>query len=201
MGGVTIVASVVIGFFYFRKRKAPRQEEIPPESAFRINPFSPTSPSVPYASQTPFIPQHSEASSSVSPLQRSAILRDALATSNYLSEPTQRPRSISSGSSSPALQPLRRQTSHNADGGLVSHVTDAGSSFSDPQITSRYNLTSEQLEVIDRLRMDKVPAETIRRVVEGFSRVPAGETSSGQVMRGGSILSMVPPPSYQTRAR
>ncbi|KAG8217279.1 hypothetical protein J3R82DRAFT_5373 [Butyriboletus roseoflavus] len=208
LGGVTIAASVVIAFFYWRKRKA-SQDDTSSESSFGVNPFrseyvsSPTSPPAPSTSQGPFLAQLPDASPGVLPLQRSAILRDALA-SKYLSEPIQSSQPVSwSGRSSPGLQPLRRPASHHASANphasvTASHVADA-SPFFDPQVTS---LTADQLKVINQLRVNRVPTETVARVVEGFvsSRVPASETSSGQITPGWSILSALPPPSYQTRA-
>jgi hypothetical protein len=203
LGGLAILAGLVFGFFYLRKRKATPKDVFSVESTFQVNPFS--SPTPPSAQQRPFFTQHRQASLPVPPLTRSAILRDALAAGNYSSGPDQSSQSIRSGQSSAVFQPLRRQPSYSADTdppvpSSVSHVADAGSPFSDP--ASRYNLTAEQAEVIDRLRADNVPVETIARVIEGFvsSNLPGGETGGGKVARGArSVVSAAPPPSYQTR--
>lgn len=206
-----MLATLVIGLCYLRKRKAQRQDVFSPESTFQVNPFtsehlsSPTPLSPPYPPQRTFFTQHPEPANAsvVPPLTRSAILRDALATGIYPpSEPIQSSQSIRSGMSSAVFQPfLGDSPSVDTDPHSASRLADAGSPFSDPG--SRYNLTAEQIAVIDRLRADNVPAETIARVIEGLvtSRLSAGESGSGKVMRDGSIMSALPPPSYQTRDR
>lgn len=175
-----------------------------------VNPFtsefgSPTPPLVPH--QRPFSSQPREVTPSVSPFARSAILRDALAGGNYPAstpDPSAQSTSTRSGQNSAVFQPLRRQPSQVADVDThvrtsTSQVADAGSPFSDPR---RYNLSAEQAEVIDRLRLDNVPVETIARVIEGFvtSNLSGGETSNNRKLgRERSFVSAAPPPSYQTR--
>jgi hypothetical protein len=191
-----------------RKRKTTRKDVLSEESPFQVNPFTSefNSPTPPSTQQRPFFAQHRETSPPVPAFTRSAILRDALAAGNYSSGPDQSSQSILSGQSSAVFQPLRRQPSYSADAdppvhSSASQVADAGWPFSDP---SRYNLTPEQVEVIDRLRADNVPVETIARVIEGFVssnlNLSGGETSGGKVARGArSVVSAAPPPSYQTR--
>lgn len=209
LGGLALLAGLVFGFFYLRKRKTTRKDVLSEESPFQVNPFTSefNGPTPPSAQRRPFFAQNRETSPSVPAFTRSAILRDALAAGNYSSSgPDQSSQSIMSGQSSAVFQPLRRQPSYSADAdppvhSSASHVADASWPFSDP---SRYNLTAEQVEVIDRLRADNVPVETIARVIEGFvssnSNLSAGEPSGGKVARGArSVISAAPPPSYQTR--
>ncbi|KAI9569017.1 hypothetical protein HD554DRAFT_643066 [Boletus coccyginus] len=214
LGGLALLAGV-IGFFYWRRRKAPRKTVFSPESTFQVNPFTsefsdPTPPPVPYT-QRPFTgAQHRETSSSVPPLMRTAILRDALAAGNYSLTPDQSSQSVRSGQSSAVFQPLRRQPSYSitdTDPPLhsgVSQVADLGSPFSDVQVASRYGLTAEQVGVVERLRADNVPVETISRVIEGFVSsnlgLSADETTGRKSTRGArSVFSAAPPPSYQTQ--
>ena len=215
LGGLALLAGLVIGFFYWRKHKAPRQTVLSPESTFQVNPFTsefsdPTPPPVSFTQQRPFIAQHRETSSSVPPLVRTAILRDALAAGNYSLTPDHSSQSVRSGQSSVVFQPLRRQPSYSmtdTDPPLhsnASHVADVGSPFSDAQVASRYNLTAEQVGVVERLRGDNVPAETISRIIEGFVSsnlgLSASETTGGKLARGArSVVSAAPPPSYQTQ--
>lgn len=203
LGGLALFASIAFGFFYLRKRKATRPDVSSSESAFQVNPFTSefSSPTPPSAQPRPFFAQHHEPSPSVPPLTRTAILRDALAVGNYPSGPDPSSHSVRSGQSSAVFQPLRRQPSNSVDADLpvTSSASDASSPFSDP---SRYNLTADQVEVVDRLRVDNVPVETIARVIEGYvaSNLSGGETSGRKVARGArSIVSAAPPPSYQTR--
>jgi len=111
-------------------------------------------------------------------------------------------QSISSGNRSAAFQPLRRRPSYDADvdahvRSSASRVTNASPVLSD----QRYNLTPEQVEIIDRLRADNVPQDTVMRVFEGFvsPKLSVGETSDRRSTRARSFASAAPPPSYQTR--
>ena len=197
MAGAIVLVCVVISLLYFRKRKARQQDPSSSESTFHVNPFTSeyhSDPTPPLFSRPP------DTNLSVPPLVRSAILRDALAAGVH-SSPVQSTQSIRSGMSSLAvLHPIRHAPSTESDARMSSSGADGTSPFSDSLI-AQHNLTEEQLEVIDRLRADDVPLETIARVIEGFvaSRLEVGE--AGRMGRSGeSILSNLPP-SYQTRER
>lgn len=209
LGGVILLVSV-FGFCYLRKRNARRKDILPPESALKINPFVSeyrNNTSLPWGT---FFTRQPGPNPSVSPFTRSAILRDVLAAGVRPSpEPVQSSRSIQSRRSSVSFHPLRRPRSSIIDidpyipPSNASRLADAVSPFSDPQNVTGYNFTAEQLEVIDRLRADNVPADTVARVIEGFAtpHLAVGESSSAKLTRSGSLSSALPPPSYQTRDR
>ena len=201
----------MIGFIFLRKRKS-KHAPAPapaPDSAFQVNPFQselegPPPASLPYV-QHPFSSQNQGTSSTVPPLVRSALLRDAFAAGNDPLDSTADQSAPSmSGRSSAPLQPLRRQPSHDADiraRSNASHALDVDSPFGGPDVASRYNLTADQVEVVDRLRADNVPLDAISRVIERYVATNhSGGEASGQLHRGGSIVSAAPPPSYQTNA-
>ncbi|KAF8432434.1 hypothetical protein L210DRAFT_2841165 [Boletus edulis BED1] len=198
LGGLALLIGLAIGVSCLRKRKATHKDDFNPDPTFQVNPFTsevgnPIPPPAPYAHHGQFSSQYQERTD---PVTRSAILRDALAGANY-STPllSQSSQSISSGPRSVAFQPLRRQPSYDAD--VDAHVRSSAANTSpDP----RYNLTAEQVEIIDRLRADNVPQETVMRVFEGFisPKLSAGETSDRRSTRR-SFVSAMPPPSYQTR--
>ncbi|KAG9318218.1 hypothetical protein JVU11DRAFT_298 [Chiua virens] len=219
LGGTVLLAGILIGFCCLRKKRKtaiPQQDAFSPESNFHVDPFTANSPVPPQTFAHYATTRHSQnLSGDVSSSTRSAILRDILTVRNHapFSEPTQSigSHSIRSGVSSPTppvIQPLR--------GGMVSGGADgtdlerSNSPFSDAPMPSRINLTTEQLDIIDRLRSDKVPAETIARVIEGFMSPyqTDGTLTDGDrirtlrsVSRTSFDTSVLPPPSYQTRDR
>ncbi|KAN0075399.1 hypothetical protein V8E55_011422 [Tylopilus felleus] len=199
LGGLAFLVGLVIGLLYWRRRKATRQNFSSSEPNLQPSPFTSEfgNPTPAYVHQNPFSPQRRE---EIAPRIRSAVLRDALAAGNYPSGPDY--TSQSGHTSSGVLQPLRRPPSQaeNVDihaPSSASYVADSSSPFSDSQVTSRYNLTVEQGEVIKRLQRDNVPLETVARVIEGF--VSSNFATGGGLDRKRSVLSAVPPPSYQTR--
>ncbi|KAG6379176.1 hypothetical protein JVT61DRAFT_11618 [Boletus reticuloceps] len=203
LGGLALVV-VAVGIYHWRKRKATPKDDFNPDPTFQVNPFTsevgnPIPPPAPYAHPNQFSSQYQERTDAVT---RSAILRDALAgaSANY-STPllSQSSQSISSGPRSVAFQPLRRQPSYDAD--VDAHVRSSAANASPASSDPRYNLTAEQVEIIDRLRADNVPQETVMRVFEGFisPKLSAGETSDRRSTRARSFASAMPPPSYQTR--
>ncbi|KAF9228704.1 hypothetical protein BS17DRAFT_772381 [Gyrodon lividus] len=212
LAGIAVVVAVVLGVIYFRRRKT-TSASVPPHvthqtTAFMSEYSTSPPPQAGFATygKTPFHRQ-ADGGPSIPPLTRSAILREALAAGSHPpSEPLPSSRSTMSGESSGILQPLRRQPSigFGTDRPGSSSYPDALPPSVDASVTSRYNLTVEQLEVIDRLRADNVPPETIARVAEGFVsghgyNQSSADISSGGLTRGGSIFSAAPPPSYQTR--
>ncbi|KAF8842530.1 hypothetical protein BDN67DRAFT_965643 [Paxillus ammoniavirescens] len=209
LAGIAVVVAVVMSVCYWRKRKTP-PARLSPHVAYQTTPFMSESSSPPPQTRVPtygqkFFTGQADVDPAIPPLTRSAILREALAAGNHAaSEPLPSSQSIMSGTSSGPLQPLRRQPSigFNTDQPGSASYTGAVSPSVDPSVTSGYNLTADQLEVIERLRADNVPSETIARVAEGFlSRYDssADTSSSGRgLTRGGSIFSGAPP-SYQTR--
>ncbi|KIK99730.1 hypothetical protein PAXRUDRAFT_822414 [Paxillus rubicundulus Ve08.2h10] len=209
LAGVAVVVAVVMSICYWRKRKTPPARSSP-HATYQTAPFMSESSNPPPQTRVPvhgrkFFTERAYVEPTIPPLTRSAILREALAAGNHAaSEPLPSSYSTMSGTSSGPLQPLRRQPSigFNTDQPGSTSYSGAVSPSVDASVTSGYNLTAEQLEVIERLRADNVPSETIARVAEGFlSRYDssADTSSSGRgLTRGGSVFSRAPP-SYQTR--
>ncbi|KIJ63300.1 hypothetical protein HYDPIDRAFT_29558 [Hydnomerulius pinastri MD-312] len=204
LAGIAFLVAVVVGILYLRRRK----QASPPvrEDAYQATPFMSehsTSPPPPATYGNIFGPNLG-AGATIQPLARTAILRDALAAGSQQSSSDPSSRSIMSGTSSNVLQPLRRQPSLGfSTGDRASGLyPDTSSPFTDSAGELRYNFTAEQLEVIDRLRADGVPQETIARVAENFigkhGNQSSADMSGGGLMRGASIFSAAPPPSYQT---
>ena len=209
LGGFALLTVLIIAFLYLRRRK-PKPAPAPiPGSTFQVNPFqsdfgSPPPASLPYVQHPSFSSQNQGTNSTVPPLMRSALLRDAFAAGSYPldSSADQSAPSVMSGRSSAPLQPLRRQPSNNVDAEGASHVPDVDSPFGGPDMASRYNLTADQVEVVNRLRADNVPLDAISRVIERYvaTNVSSSGEASGKLHRGRSIVSAAPPPSYQTNA-
>ena len=176
------------------------------ESTFHASPFtsepgSPTPASVPHAHQRPISSQHRE---EIALLTRSATLRDMLsAVDSPLPEPDHFSQSTKSRQNS--LRPLRLSPSQVEDPPIhtpssVSHGADTSLSLLDPQFASRYNLTMEQVEVINRLGRDSVSMEMIAHIIEGFSssNISADGTNDRRLDQERSF-SPAPPPSYKSQ--
>ena len=67
-------------------------------------------------------------------------------------------------------------------------------------MASRYNLTANQVGVVDQLRVSNVHLETIARVIEGYvsTNLSSGEANDKKLNRATSVASAAPPRSYQT---
>ena len=202
---------LAICLLYLCRRKLKPAPAPTPESAFQINPFPSELGGTP--ASTSYV-QHQSLSSpnqgnSIPPRIRSAILRDAFIAANQPLDSTADhcAQSVRSGQGScqAVAQSLHRQPSYNVDVDIharssASHGPDADSPFGGPDIASRYNLTANQVEVVDQLRMSNVPLETIARVVEGYvsANLSSGEANGKKSNRVRSVASAAPPPSYQT---
>jgi hypothetical protein len=208
LAGIAVVVAVVLSVCYWRKRKTP-PARLSPLVAYPTTPFMSEASSPPPQTRGPtygqkFFTGQADVDPAIPPLTRSAILREALAAGNHAAEPLPSSQSIMSGTSSGPLQPLRRQPSigFNTDQPGSASYTGAFSPSVDASVMSGYNFTADQLELIEQLRADNVPSETIARVAEGFlsRHDSSADTSSiGRgFTRGGSIFSAAPP-SYQTR--
>ncbi|KAH7890023.1 hypothetical protein F5I97DRAFT_626078 [Phlebopus sp. FC_14] len=203
VAGIAVLAAIILGILYLRKRKKATTSQ---ESMLQATPWQedPHTHPLPPAG---FL--YSDNEPPIQPGVRTAILRDALAGTNYPStDPLPSTYATASGTVSKALEPLRRQPS----GGFTPSYRrsasysdpDPTASLRDTSIASQYNLTGDQLEMIERLQSNNVPADTIARVAEEMARNGGRPSftdrgSSGGLARTDTIFS-APPPSYQSRS-
>jgi uncharacterized membrane protein YciS (DUF1049 family) len=206
LGIAVILGGIVIGILWFRKRKASHRGSSSSafKPTFQIEPLTSeylrsVTPSYrPHGHDNSFLSRQSNGNSAVPPLMPSTTLRDAHAVGSFPpSIPIQR-RSIMSAATASFLQPLLRHSADNklfVSSSMPGPVSHTASALSESAIASRYNLNPAQVETVRGLVADRVPTDTIARVIEAFvpSRFSTGEVNAGHVIPSIEYTMQSPP--------
>ncbi|KIJ63301.1 hypothetical protein HYDPIDRAFT_29559 [Hydnomerulius pinastri MD-312] len=194
LAGIAGIAAIVFGVLYLRKRRSVVAER---EERLQVDPFmsGPSTSNAPSVVRGKLFSVSQNTGVSASPQSRSAILRDEPIAENHQSKSNLRSLTPSSSSSA-----VRSGTSQPPGGSTSSpRVFQRGVPSPFAGIHGPVDLAVEDLDVLERLRSNNFPAETIARVAESLAgRYPTNMSGGNELVRGASLMTAAAPPSYET---